>query len=1145
MCAIVIATVTADGEPNDAEHSLMSFTSLRDQFMRASGLSEPAVSSGLSADAAANSAAGSVDADAPRPAPAHGPKVQPRSAGQVAYTGFDGRPSYAAAGFDGRPACSLLAAGLPRWLCGVIGQLPRAGLKLSPYDSGETLSISFDGLKVSGLLVHEVSSGYNLTSTERNALGLHASLAGVGFRVHTDRLEVAADDCICFLTCRCTPARPLPEWSPTILIARQDWNRLRTLAFAPELGINVGVQDAGVILTVQVAELEAGMGYPPALRLPELTISLPWEGIAMSAFQQLVPGGVSLQADLQPFIQVLLFFLSDVLLPAVSNGITEAVHRQSDALAALAQRELKRLRASVRVLPEPSPPYPIAQTVRWTRFQLLQAFNDQNAPGSLGFLPLARLATSHLLRAGRFSLSDLGKFELMHRLPSLWYNNAVLAIEPAALTVGGLDTLSELRLFQPVSGEPYSLGFGAALNRIDFSFRLNLSLSLPRVNASHVSLSEADGLDKMMLLYHATDDTLRQQVKLTLALENLSAAALIFAPLSRLELDRNNWLLVPPRCLLRPLREFFIRELRLSFMPVQIQVESDNHDQAHRHELEAHLYRLASDAIGYFEESYLSRHDSMTPEVVDLVVGGPVMRLANELLPTTVASLADGCELLSSRMVSLSQPVTWCRAPLIEFVAEELTLELGNALLAAVGLADVRFSGDVFSVGLDGVWLGPVQIAISDLRLQNMDKLFDLEALQSDCDHPHVLRNTIGLGEKGSPLRLTFVLRAQLGCRGDGDRFGGYGCDWHSYNISLTLASLLVHLDLSVELLQPYPLPSTVNESLACAVLPLQDVRFLPSTRIEVADWSSAILELEVHAQGQPASATVPTNWIYWLVTSLLPGALELGNDLMAARLNAVREACESRSHKGATAETEDKETAKLLILLVIYGSAILVSGAIIGAHCCCRKPGRLSTSQRPMPRTSLGAEQPLWQAVLMTVLCVGVMVMFIISQATGTLGNLFIHVTVAGDPLPVVNGFNITVADTVLEIWSSGSPPLAMLVGGMSGTWPYVKMTVALFALWAPPTVLPVGRRGAYLFFMDAFGKWSFFDVLLVHLLMSGFKLSFDVPAVTEVPADECGTQLPLVGIKSEVAPLEKVRLYLAFALLSIAILTYCAPCA
>ena len=50
-----------------------------------------------------------------------------------------------------------------------------------------------------------------------------------------------------------------------------------------------------------------------------------------------------------------------------------------------------------------------------------------------------------------------------------------------------------------------------------------------------------------------------------------------------------------------------------------------------------------------------------------------------------------------------------------------------------------------------------------------------------------------------------------------------------------------------------------------------------------------------------------------------------------------------------------------------------------------------------------------------------------------------------------------------------------------------YVKMTLTLFALWAPPRVLHAARRGAFLFFFDAFGKWSFFDVLLLHLLMAG----------------------------------------------------------
>ena len=95
--------------------------------------------------------------------------------------------------------------------------------------------------------------------------------------------------------------------------------------------------------------------------------------------------------------------------------------------------------------------------------------------------------------------------------------------------------------------------------------------------------------------------------------------------------------------------------------------------------------------------------------------------------------------------------------------------------------------------------------------------------------------------------------------------------------------------------------------------------------------------------------------------------------------------------------------------------------------------------------------------------------------------------------------------------------------------------MTLTLFALWAPPHMLHADRRGAFLFFFDAFGKWSFFDVLLLQLLMSGFHLNFDVPTAQELPPGLCGSPTPLVGFATEVAPLELVSLFIVALMLSL----------
>ena len=198
----LLATVGAD------DHAFFDLSALSQSVLRTESLAPPTLvlESGTGSD---NSSVLPVSAE---------------RSGLDAQTGTGGQLSYASAGLWGRPACSILAAGLPRWLCGVVAELPRAGVILSPHDGDERLSILFERLKVSGIIVHDVSSANTDVFPDGNESGLRAALSDIGVRVHTERLVVAADDCSCFFTCRCALDDPLPEWAPTIQIDRTDWD---------------------------------------------------------------------------------------------------------------------------------------------------------------------------------------------------------------------------------------------------------------------------------------------------------------------------------------------------------------------------------------------------------------------------------------------------------------------------------------------------------------------------------------------------------------------------------------------------------------------------------------------------------------------------------------------------------------------------------------------------------------------------------------------------------------------------------------------------------------------------------------------------------------------------------------------------------
>ena len=123
--------------------------------------------------------------------PDFGAAWNPSSRDEGGSTDRDGGiERYQNGGFEDPPACSLLEPGLPRWLCGVVGQLPHTGLRISPADDPSTvLSLRMEGLMVSGLSVQDVHSAHHHTGNASLPPGFAAALDGIGFRVHLDSFE--------------------------------------------------------------------------------------------------------------------------------------------------------------------------------------------------------------------------------------------------------------------------------------------------------------------------------------------------------------------------------------------------------------------------------------------------------------------------------------------------------------------------------------------------------------------------------------------------------------------------------------------------------------------------------------------------------------------------------------------------------------------------------------------------------------------------------------------------------------------------------------------------------------------------------------------------------------------------------------------
>jgi len=94
------------------------------------------------------------------------------------------------------------------------------------------------------------------------------------------------------------------------------------------------------------------------------------------------------------------------------------------------------------------------------------------------------------------------------------------------------------------------------------------------------------------------------------------------------------------------------------------------------------------------------------------------------------------------------------------------------------------------------------------------------------------------------------------------------------------------------------------------------------------------------------------------------------------------------------------------------------------------------------------------------------------------------------------------------------------MAVAGFSmGSWPFIKLLLTLFSLWAPASVLPPARRGRLLLWFDLLGKVSLFDILFEYILLAVFALvSADLPTIPELRHDSCGRTVPFAHFALDV---------------------------
>lgn len=118
---------------------------------------------------------------------------------------------------------------------------------------------------------------------------------------------------------------------------------------------------------------------------------------------------------------------------------------------------------------------------------------------------------------------------------------------------------------------------------------------------------------------------------------------------------------------------------------------------------------------------------------------------------------------------------------------------------------------------------------------------------------------------------------------------------------------------------------------------------------------------------------------------------------------------------------------------------------------------------------------------------------------------------------------FNLSISNTLAEMWASGSYPLTFIVVAFTIVWPFVKLSMMMYSwmVLRRPT-----RRGRLLVFLDQAGKWSLADNFVMTLMVVFMHVSWSGVDVTSEK---------FVGIKLQCFPRLEFYVFIVGTVLSL----------
>lgn len=111
------------------------------------------------------------------------------------------------------------------------------------------------------------------------------------------------------------------------------------------------------------------------------------------------------------------------------------------------------------------------------------------------------------------------------------------------------------------------------------------------------------------------------------------------------------------------------------------------------------------------------------------------------------------------------------------------------------------------------------------------------------------------------------------------------------------------------------------------------------------------------------------------------------------------------------------------------------------------------------------------------------------------------IEAELAGEKITVEKFFEFSMARSTIDIWKAGGRELAILIIIFSGIWPYTKLLITLWLWLSPPSNISISRRGSILLWLDSLAKWSMIDIFVLVISIAAFRVSIESPDTSYLP--------------------------------------------